>query len=496
MKRIISMILILTLMASAMALVSCSTLNDKGNSNTDVTTKNENGDDPTALPKMDFDGYTVKFAVSPVNNGDKTSLAYLSCDADETDGGAIASSVYQRNRKVEELLNVKIEVVYTSQSDEFRSTIMNSVNSGKNEYDVIMSDQSGMRLVVEGCLLNVEQIDNSHIDMNGDWWDSDYIEKMTYADEVFWLAGPLSLTHAGELCCFFVNLDMYDAKLKSTYGDIYDLVRVGKWTLDKLTAMSAVVYDPVNPNAAYASDEDVMGLRVTSSMEKALVVGIGAEMSSKKADGSGVDFTLITQNVVFSKMMDALYKFTNESDKDGIVNGKTYDTESQFVSGKQLFHGATLTDAATIFESAPFETGIIPNPMYNEEQKEYRTSVYGTAQVIGIAQCCQNTEATTATLEYMARLAESKTKDVLYGEILGERYTKDENVAEMVELLNDSKYTDFIMTYELSIIGTYWLGKLSISSMQSVGRHISSYSSVWMNSLERFSAGYVSGTGG
>ena len=57
MKRIISMILILTFITSTMALVSCTIRQEAGNgsNNTDVTTKNENGDDPTALPKMDFD---------------------------------------------------------------------------------------------------------------------------------------------------------------------------------------------------------------------------------------------------------------------------------------------------------------------------------------------------------------------------------------------------------------------------------------------------------
>lgn len=491
MRRIISLILMLTLLASVFALASCAVREDTLDSGaSNVTDKAENSKDPNdnTLPQMDFEGYTVKFAVSPVKNENKTSLAYMSCDADEIDGNAIASSVYQRNRKVEKLLNVKIEVVYASQGEEFRSTIKSSVNSGKSEYDVVMVDQGGLSLAKDGYIMNLELLDDCCIDVNSDWWDTDYINGMRYANEVFWLAGPLSLTHAGELCCFFVNMDMYNAKLRDTYGDIYDMVRSGKWTFENMSKMCAVVYDPVNPSAVYDSDEDVMGLRVTKSMTKALVVGTGAQMSSKKADGTGVDFTLITKNKEFSDMIDVLYKNINKSFDDGIVNGYTYDTIDQFVAEKQLFQGGTLTDIVKILEKASFEIGIIPNPMLNEEQKEYRTSVYGTAQIIGVVDRCQNTEATTTTLEYMARLTDTMVEDVFYREILSEKYAADQNVAEMVELLKDSRYTDFFMSYESEILEAY---SLDICIMQNAGQIIYSLIDRWNRSLKEFLADYL-----
>lgn len=496
MKRIISILIMLTLLASTLALVSCATNQNEGNegnegtsSTADTTIKDENKDDPDALPKMDFKGEVIKFAVSPVDEGAKTSLAYLSCDADENDGSVIASSVYERNRMVEELLSVKIQVVYTDKTDDFKSTVRNSVNSGKNEYDVVFVNRNGMTLAEAGCIENIRLLDECYIDTNAEWWDSDYINAMHYADEVFWLAGPLSLTYASGLSCFFVNLDMYNAKLKDTYGDIYDLVRAGKWTFDNMCSMSAAVYDPVNPNAAYPSDEDVMGLRVTTSMSEALAVGMGVRLSSKNADGTGVDLLVTRMSSDLVNPMNEIAKKVAESDKDGIIRAKTAYTVDQFVAEKQLFNVGTFVDATELIDKANFEIAVIPTPMYNEEQKEYRTAVSGNAQVIGIVDGCLNTAAVSATLEYMARLGNTMVKDVLYRQILGQKYAENENVMEMLDTLNDSRYVDFVMCYQVRILSMTFLSLCTIND--DIGRYIFSRKALFNTDYTKFLNDYV-----
>lgn len=489
MKRVISMILMLTLLASTVALVSCATGKDAGNSDkTGTTSKVENGEDPNSLPKMDFKGEVIKFAVAPVTGGNRFALEYLSCDADENDGRAIASAVYERNRKVEELLNVKIQVVYTAQTDEFKSTVRTSVNSGKNEYDVVFVAQDGMTLAKEGCIENIRLFDECYIDTDAKWWDSDYINAMHYADEVFWLAGSLSLTHAGGLGCFFVNIDMYNEQFKENYGDIHDIVRAGKWTFDVMSEMCAVVYDPINPSSPYISDEDVMGLRVTRSMTRALIIGLGVKMSSKNEGNTGVNFDLLTNLNDVNSRVSAVYKKTNENDKDGIDDSLL--AIDQFTAGKQLFYGGILTDIADI-ANAKFEFTIIPNPMFNEEQKEYRTAVFPTAQVIGIVDGCQKTASVTATLEYMACLSNTMVEDVFCREILGEKYASNKNVAEMVDMLKDSTYTDFILCYDASIVEANWMSRCI---MQDVGQYIFSRRYVYNDAYSEFLAEYVSRT--
>ena len=71
------------------------------------------------------------------------------------------------------------------------------------------------------------------IDADAPWWDASVSKAQSYltGDDLYFLAGNVSLITAEDTMCIFFNEDMVtDLGLEM----LYDIVRAGEWTIDKL----------------------------------------------------------------------------------------------------------------------------------------------------------------------------------------------------------------------------------------------------------------------
>ena len=106
---------------------------------------------------------------------------------------------------------------------------------------------------------------------------------------------------------------------------------------------------------------------------------------------------------------------------------------------------------------------VIPTPKYNVKQAEYRTMMSDGTHIFGITYNCSNVPAVTATLELMAYLSYYDVFPAYLNEALKYKYTRDEETADMIQLIYDSVYTDFGLIWEKWIWGTLWLRNGGIS---------------------------------
>ena len=131
-KRAISTLLIL---ASLLAAASC------GSTQSDSTTDTTGGettsapettrDYPEIRPEMNYDGY--EFRIIGCEGVYGTHNDYVIEDGEDT-SDIISDAIYRRNLKVEDLLGIKITARW---GQEIRNTVLNSVNAGDDEFDLV-----------------------------------------------------------------------------------------------------------------------------------------------------------------------------------------------------------------------------------------------------------------------------------------------------------------------------------------------------------------------
>ena len=144
----------------------------------------QNPDNPgeieSPIKGLDFNGAEVTFAVCDPAT-DKGTLSILSCDVEEKNGNVIDEAIYERNRSIEQELNVKISIsVYCQSNDTFKNTIMPTLLAGAEDFNIICGKQSSdISLVLSGCVVDLanDVYGKNYVDYNAEWWAGEYIEK-------------------------------------------------------------------------------------------------------------------------------------------------------------------------------------------------------------------------------------------------------------------------------------------------------------------------------
>ena len=466
MKRIICFVLCLIMMASSIALVSCAENKDNNNDGkVDPIDPDDNYIEK--FDGLDFEGTEVTFALSSATSPEANG--YRSCLVEEKTGDSVSDAIFDRNQLVESALNVKIVVATTSNHTQFSNAVVTALQAGDPEYDWLWGQQANdIDLCLDGYIYDLNRLgDHNYIDPQADWWAAEYMNHYQYKNELYWLSGPLSLIYAGGASCTFVNTRLYDSNFSESHGNIYDFVREGKWTVDEFAAMSSVVYKDTNSNEKL-DEADVYGYASHSWGTMILLGGIGLQCSSRNADGT-LNFLINTKNEEYIASMQKTYNLFEQSVG---INNIINNMATHFVDGNQLFSLQEIS-ALQSFREMQDDFYLIPAPKLDVSQPEYISVMSDGNQIMGLAYTCEHIDAATATLELMAYYQSKMVSELYFDEVLKYKYSRDEDTAEMVQLVHDSIYTDFAFIWERWIWEEHWLrykgyGKNTVSTMRKV----------------------------
>ena len=158
----------------------------------------------------------------------------------ELKANAVNDAVAERNNLIEEKYGLTIKAVGENFPIE---TLRLAVTSGIDDYDMICDTMMGMMpLIPENLYLALDD----YIDISHEWWDQNANELLTLNDKHYLLSGDAIITDDDYTYLLLYNKTMYadNAELSGKYGDLYDLVREGKWTLDVMYEMMKAVAEP------------------------------------------------------------------------------------------------------------------------------------------------------------------------------------------------------------------------------------------------------------
>ena len=227
-KKFISALLLVSLLAA----VSCGQSNSGDTKQTtaqtdDTTTVETTAPDPLSqLRKEDFGGRT--YTMIGVSDSSMSALAPNELNATEVNGDLVNDTVYNRNRKIEDIYNIVI-TADSRPGGEVVSLVKNSVLAGDCPYDLVWAAMNGAsNLAVSGSLANL--YDFKDIDLNAAWWNQRATESLTVNGQCYLQLNYIPYSGMLFTHCMYYNKNLAEDYLKD---DVYELVRSGKWTIDK-----------------------------------------------------------------------------------------------------------------------------------------------------------------------------------------------------------------------------------------------------------------------
>ena len=438
---------ILLFLAAAMLLplfVSCSEKpKDPANSGTSDTapvtepvTEDKGLISVDAVPALDFDGESFD-----ILQYTKKNWFYV----EDQNGEQLNDVVYERNRTLEERFNITIEEPNTLDWIDLRDLISTLVPAGDDAYDMVSQSLRRTETTLsKGVFRNVLTL--PYIDIDNPWYTQG-LEDAVINGKLLFLTGDYTLSYTAGTVVVYFNKAKWDDYVH-TDNELYQIVRDGKWTIDRMMEFSADLYNDTNGNSK-RDEDDFYGFEpyfiacvdawvYGSNVRRIRIVGEDCE---------------IVQDMLEEPLIDLYSKLRNfMAYSDGTTYGvydDDYGGNRLFLSGHALFSSFSvgeMTSAEMVAMEDDF--GVLPVPKWNEDQQEYYTNVdNGSADVIGILKTVQNTELVGAVIEAMSAMSYTYVMPLYCNTVLELRAARDQETSEMLRMIMDTRVMDWETLY-------------------------------------------------
>lgn len=232
MKRAVMLTALLPAVLCAVQFFSCEQTGESGNTGKQegngTTTDTESvGTEFPELEAEDFGGVEIMFLVVEPN---EVNNRLREINVTEENGDILNDSVFRRNVIIEDKYNIKLEVVEANVAD----SISKVVNSGDDSYDVALGGiGNSYASAGKGYLLDLNDV--PYVDLSNPWWNQDSVSGGSIAGKNYLAVSDISLLSLDNMAVMMFNKKIVsDLSLESPY----DLVKSGKWTIDKFASMS------------------------------------------------------------------------------------------------------------------------------------------------------------------------------------------------------------------------------------------------------------------
>ena len=438
-------------------LVSCQT--DGGNG--DTVSNIENGEnvsnaDPAVteeepeqvypdLPAVNYEGYEFTFLYWGIDSADWAEWDHRDFAMEELDGELINDTVYNRNRKIEDKYNITITGTRVLHS-EFNSVVTRAVNAGDDLYDVVAPQLYAFPpLAQNGNFIDWFSVPN--LDLTMPWWDQGTIRDLSIINRLFVIQGCLLIVDNDSMEAMIFNKRVHQDQ---NLDDLYDIVKKGEWTFDKLYNMSKGVAQDLDGDGEMYIKDDLFGIIVQADTNVSFFVSGGEKIAAK----DGNDLPVITfgsdrgyriTDIISEIMLDEqnvvhLHRFEGQF---GI-----YDEQVKMMEEDRALFSWIRMRIVERLRGMETEFGILPLPKLDAVQENYITHMNPhTGRGLSIPVTASNLERTGMILEDLS--AESRyTLQPAYYEInLRGKYTRDDESQEMLDILLNNTAHDIGYVY-------------------------------------------------
>ena len=388
----------------------------------------------SAMEAVDYDGRIVN--VLTFSNAD-----YLTSEVDiiaeASDGTTINDAVFERNSKLMEKYNIDFGFFKGGNAGTALNKVSKAVKAGEKAYDIIFETaESAIKLGTSGNLLEVHSLPNLSIDKP--WWNQRLLESSAILGNNFFLIGDMNIdTWSVSYVVFFNKI------LAAAYDipDLYEIVKSGTWTIDKLDSLTKLVYTDLNGNGEY-DENDLYGLAACSVCIDCFWASADVNFVVPDENGLTLQFT-DTYYGLWDKMTNLLQKpemlYTDRPQYSS--KRDVYDRQA-FKEDRALFYveGLYCTYTNINLREMKSDFGILPLPKYDEKQDFYRTYTHPThnSTISFPITAEDDIDMLTKITEDMAFYSRSIIRPAYYDSLLTGKVARDENSIAMLDILTEN----------------------------------------------------------
>ena len=360
--------------------------------------------------------------------------------AEEEIGDNMNDAIYLRTRNVEDRFNITFDNIAPGYIYDIAPTVTRSVLAGSDDYHIALTHclAGVVELSTGGYVLNWNRLPT--VDFTKPWWNQRMNDTMS-------VEGAL-LTAVSDYIIFDPNVIYFNKRLMQDYelGDIYEIVRSGEWTWDKLLEFARLVSEDLDGDGTFtAADQYGFVTHVGWMMESALQA---ANIFIVNMGGGGYPAANLNTER-FGRLMDTLYEVLFVGDQTFLGNwdannlDDVYESQVPMSSDRALFHIDPLS-AGKRYRSYDVEFGILPFPKLDTAQEEYLSLSWNGFMMIPNT---ADDQLVGAVAEALAAESHRLTVPAYYDVLLTSKVARDEESTEMIDIIYKGAVYDFGLNF-------------------------------------------------
>lgn len=488
--RGLSLLLIISMMTATFLSCSEETGNpssDSANTTSDTTAalnseQTQDEEDSSSLFKLPNEKHSVPDNLS--FNNEKFNILYPEWQlykeylwAEEATGAYLTDEIYNRTLNVEEYLEIDIDFINAGYIDDIYTKLNASVMSGDGAYQMVITHCINGLIPILSNKLVLDWKDVPYVDFSKPYWNQSISDTLTIKGITPYAASDLLI---GDPNVIFFNKDIAEAY---QIEDLYQTVRDGKWTIDKMIELSDVVIADLNGDSKMDKD-DQYGLMTNIGWPPiSFMYGFDQYIIEKGTDDVPV---LSMNNEKMATIVQKLYTLICEGNRtytDGVS-----DLFIPFETHNALFYVLGLAYAAD-YRETEVEYGIIPFPKYDEAQTEYISLNWTGLQCIPKTET--NLERAGAVAELLAYESREHSLPAYFDNLLGYKVARDPGSVEMLKIIFDNLVYDFGLNFSNQHDVMYTISKLMQQKSTDVTSYLKRLEKSYMKQIDKVYDSYL-----
>ncbi len=396
------------------------------------------------LPTGNYEGYTctaLQFVFQHLDNMTKYHLT-----ATEMTGEPVNDALFGATMSVEEKLQVKLVTDVRPEATQVHDLISTQVLAGDDTYAVFLAH--GVMATEKGYSMKLSDLDA--FDFSKPWWNESAMNSLSITGDIFRAYGNLSLQGYSNYQVMVFNKTILDSYVGE---DLYQVVRDGQWTQDKLAEVTEKASVDLDGDGKMKPTVDLFGLTMGAVNCHACLIGgdtslVGFDDTHnafyKGADEHYVDVFSGIASITSDK--NRYYEAWSSAD---LSNYHLLAEDRALIAGMQLIELEQLREMESDY-------GVIPNPKFDEAQEDYISCIYNDYTPVEIPITSTDPERTAVILENLCAQTYRLVKDVYLEDMLSQKLVRDEASIEMLNLIFDCETRmDLLILYQWDgIFGT------------------------------------------
>ncbi len=434
MKQRICLLLAVVMLTAAAA---CSSGNKpSGETETNISTVlSETTEEVTTNPyatfeELDFEGYVFKYCYNSASNN--SWGPYIAVE--EQTGEVLNDAAFDRNAKIEELLNVTFEMTRDSK---YETLFKNSVTAGDEAYDMILfwATFDATSYVTQGMTYDWQDL--PYVDLSAHWYNQSANAAFNVAGTQFFGVSDMSFPVQQHFRFLYNKQMAADNGLKLRY----DEVLAGTWTFDKMLADVKVSYKDLNGNGEQ-DPSDCFGFATNPAYAISFFRNsLGPEVTMGK---DGFIVNIYSEDIV--KMAEKVVGLLQE--KGCYYTGTSGNGHyASFQEGRSLY--CPYGSDPVLLRDYEVDFGYLPYPKLTEEQDVYYA--FATGGVMAFPVNLSDPERTGAIIEAASLASHEYIIDAFINTYIEGKVLRDKESVEIYRMMRDMAVYD--VSYNLDPSG-------------------------------------------